>query len=98
MWCANILTGHVLSAWPKIARCNEFCAPIQQISVIKKSWSAYQLEQALLVYYQLRQTPPFSVMLLQSQLPHGGLFADFLPGLAAVQYIVVSTTLIVVQF
>ena len=27
------------------------------------------LEQVLLVYYQLRRTSPFSVMLLQSQLP-----------------------------
>ena len=44
------------------------------------SWSPRQLEQVLLVYYQLRQTSPFSVMLLQSQLPHGGLVADLLPG------------------
>ena len=40
------------------------------------SWSPSQLEQVLLVYYQLRQISPFSVMLLQSQLPHGGLVVD----------------------
>ena len=44
------------------------------------SWSPRQLEQVLLVYYQLRQTSPFSVMLLQSQLPHGGFVADLLSG------------------
>ena len=44
------------------------------------SWSPRQLEQVLLVYYHLRQTSPFSVMLMQSQLPHGGLVADLLPG------------------
>ena len=49
-------------------------------SVLKHlSWSPRQLEQVLLVY-QLRQTSPFSVMLLQSQLPHGGLVADLLLG------------------
>ena len=44
--------------------------------------------------------------MLQSQLPHGGLVADLPPGgggdggggLATVQYSIVSTTLIVVQF
>ena len=74
-----------------------------QISVKHLSWSLRQLEQVRLVYYQLRQTSPFSVMLLQSQLPHGGLVADLVPGggggeAAAVQSCVVSTTLIDVQF
>ena len=44
------------------------------------SWSPRQLEQVLLVYYQLRQTSPFSVMPLQSQLLHGQLVANLLPG------------------
>ena len=56
-----------------------FCSPIRlQTSV--KTWSPRQLEQVQLVYYQLRQTSTFSVMLLQSQLPRGGLVADLLPG------------------
>ena len=39
-----------------------------------------RLEQVLLVYYQLQQTSLFSVMLLQSQLLHGGSAEDLLPG------------------
>ena len=75
------------------------CSPDPVTGLLKHLlWSPRLLEQVLLVYYQLRQTSPFSVMLLQSQLPHGGSVADLLPGLAAVQYCVVSTTLIVVQF
>ena len=68
------------------------------------SWSPRQLEQVLLVYYRLRHTSPYSVLLLQSQLPHGGSVADFLPegvgvgAVAAVKDCVVSSTLIVVQF
>ena len=42
------------------------------------SWSPRQLAQVLLVYYQLRLTSSFSVMLLHSQLPHGKLVADLL--------------------
>ena len=45
-----------------------------------QSWSTQQLEQVLLVYYQLLQTSPFSVILLQSQLPHKQLFVDSLFG------------------
>ena len=57
------------------------CSPDPNRSLLKHlSWSQSQLEQVLMVYYQLRQTSPFSVMLLQSQLPHGRLVADLLPG------------------
>ena len=57
------------------------CSPDPVTDLLKHlSWSPRQLEQVLLVYHQLRQTSPFSVMLLQSQLPHGGLVADLLPG------------------
>ena len=51
------------------------------LSLLKHlSWSPRQLEQVLLLYYQLRQTSPFSVMLLQSHFPRGGSVADLLPG------------------
>ena len=50
------------------------------------SWSPRQLEQVLLIYYHLRQTSYFSVMLLQSQLPHGGSVADLLPGAGCSDY------------
>ena len=46
----------------------------------RQSWSPSELERVLLVYYQLRQTSPFSEMPLQSQLPHGGSVADLRPG------------------
>ena len=39
-----------------------------------------QPEQVQLIYYQLRQTSLFSVMLLQSQLPYRGSVADLLLG------------------
>ena len=62
-----------LSPWARPFSCSP--DPVTDLS-----WSPRQLEQVLLVYYQLLQTSPFSVMLLQSQLPRGGLVADLLPG------------------
>ena len=56
------------------------CSPDPGTDLKHLSWSPRQLEQVLLAYNQLRQTSPFSVMLLQSQLPHGGLVADLLSG------------------
>ena len=40
------------------------CSPDPVTDLLKQLWSPRQLEQVLLVYYQLRQTSPFSVMLL----------------------------------
>ena len=34
--CAYILTTHVLSVGPIIARCNEFCAPFNRFQLFKK--------------------------------------------------------------
>ena len=67
-----------LSPWGRPFFC--FSRSCYRFLLIHLSWSPRLLEQVLLVYYQLRQTSPFSVMLLQSQLPHGGLVADLLPG------------------
>ena len=48
------------------------CSPDPVTDLCQNIWSPRQVEQVLLVYYQLRKTSPFSVMLLQFQLPRGG--------------------------
>ena len=68
-----------------------------QISVKTSIMVFPQLEQILLVYYQLQKTSPFTVILLQSQLPHGGSIADLL-GAGCSPVLHCLHNLIVVQF
>ena len=65
-----------------------------QIFLKHQSQSPRLLKQVLLVYYQLRQTSPFSVMLLHLQISHEGTVVDLL----RVQNRTVTATFMVVWF
>ena len=56
-----------------------------------------QLEQVLLVYYQLWRTSPFSVLLLQPQHPRKELVEDIFWGLIAVQNCIIIINLMILS-
>ena len=60
-----------------------------------QSQSPRLLEHVLMVYLQLRQTSPFSMMLLQPQISHEGTIVDLL---LRVQNRIVTATLMVIWF